>query len=302
MRANLATIELVAAMFSASLALAGERDIPQWHKAARGTHAYLGDDGGGANTRTVCDTADRYRDWLDDERPSGCLSFQHDLPVVIEAVTFDPVKDMLPGSHAGLPIAKILIPSKKFSGYTHLLGLHPLIPPGTIIRFKKTGNETIELSTLAAADNSRTIDLGDQVSAKLVDYDPSIDDNYGLHVTILDGVHAGQSGWTLSLGMADDGSLVDQFSGAVISNSNGDETSNQKVRCSSVGVAKMIVTDMFNRNPGAQSLGLTAEEVHLGGELPDGSCVVEVDTNHGYVMKYKFRYDENGTATLDLLP
>ena len=63
----------------------------------------------------------------------------------------------------------------------------------------------------------------------------------------------------------------------------------------------MIVTDMFNNNPGTQKLGLTAEEVVLGGVLPDGSCLVEVHTNHGDAMKYKFQYN-NGKATLDLLP
>ncbi len=49
--------------------------------------AFLGDDGGGVETRTVCGTADRYRDWLEGEHPSGCHTFQRELPVIIEVVT-----------------------------------------------------------------------------------------------------------------------------------------------------------------------------------------------------------------------
>jgi hypothetical protein len=44
---------------------AADNTVPSWRKALLGTRdAYLGDDGGGVNTATVCDTADRYRDWL----------------------------------------------------------------------------------------------------------------------------------------------------------------------------------------------------------------------------------------------
>ncbi len=60
--------------------------------------------------------------------------------------------------------------------------------------------------------------LGGQVSAKVIKYDPTKDDDWDFHVTILDGKYAGQSGWMLSLGAAgDDGTPIDQFSGAVIS-------------------------------------------------------------------------------------
>ena len=119
----------VAAIALAPIAASADKDAPAWKKAAPGTHAFLGDDGGGVNTVTVCDTADGFRDWLKYEHPRGCQTFQHDLPAIIEVVTFDPVEDEQ--GTVGLPIAKVHVPSKGFVGYLHLLTLHPLIPSGT---------------------------------------------------------------------------------------------------------------------------------------------------------------------------
>ena len=61
------------------------------------------------------------------------------------------------------------------------------------------------------------------------------------------------------------------------------------VHCYTMGVAGMIVPDLFNKN----KLGMTAERVELGGEFLDepGTCCVEITTNTGLLMKYKFRYD-----------
>jgi hypothetical protein len=56
-----------------------------------GTHAFLGDDGGGVNTATECDTADRFRDWLNMESAPGCQTFQQDLPIVIESYCWTPL-------------------------------------------------------------------------------------------------------------------------------------------------------------------------------------------------------------------
>ena len=191
---------------------AAEQSGLSWKKAVPGAQAYLGDDGGGVNTVTVCKTADRYRDWLEGEHPLGCQTFQHDLASVIEVVTYDPVVDRR--GDVGLPIAKVHIPSRQFVGYLQLLGLHPFVPPRTVIQFKKIGNESFELFP-----NQRIggVDLGNEVRAKVIKYDPSADDNWDLQVTILDGPDAGQSGWMLSSGaLSEDGKPMDQFEGAVI--------------------------------------------------------------------------------------
>lgn len=198
-----------------SLASSAESDIPAWKRPAPGTHAFLGDDGGGVNTVTVCETADLFRDWLNYEHPRGCQTFRHDLRVVIEVVTFDPVEDV--HGTVGLPIVKVHIPSRGFIGYLQLLTLHPVVPVGTTIHFKRTGNETIELHAKSAINNDTGIDLGDHVSARIISYDPSKDDDWDMHVTIIDGKYAGQSGWMLSSGAeGDDGIPIDQFSRAAI--------------------------------------------------------------------------------------
>jgi hypothetical protein len=121
----------------------------------------------------------------------------------------------------GLPIVKVHIPSRRFVGYLQLLALHPVIPSGTVVHFKKTGNETFELFPTAkiGSDKDKGLDLGGQFSAKVIGYDPTKDDDWDFRVTILDGMYAGQSGWMLSSGAAaDDGTPIVQFSGAVISN------------------------------------------------------------------------------------
>ncbi len=150
----------VAAIMLAPIVANADKDAPAWKKAAPGTHAFLGDDGGGVNTATVCDTADGFRDWLKYEHPRGCQTFQHDLPVVIEVVTFDPVEDEQ--GTVGLPIVKVHIPSRRFVGYLQLLALHPVIPAGTVVHFKKTGNETFELfptSKIGSGKDDKGLDL-----------------------------------------------------------------------------------------------------------------------------------------------
>lgn len=217
---NYVLIATVSAMTGiVSIAHGAAAEVPQWQKAMPGTHAYLGDDGGGVNTATVCDTADHYRDWLQYEHPSGCQTFQHDLPVTIEVVTLDPVADDVAGQYYR-PIAKVHIPSQNFIGYLNLLGMHPVIPPGTIVQYKRLGNDRLLLfpsPKIPANGNDGGVDLGESVSAKVLSYDPASDDNFDLHLQVVDGVHAGQEGWMLALGgVAQDGVPIDQFDKAVI--------------------------------------------------------------------------------------
>jgi hypothetical protein len=191
--------------------------VPIWKKPLPGTHAFLGDDGGSVNTKTVCDTADRYRDWLKMESAPGCQTFQHDLQIVIEVVLLDAAKDTV-GS-TWLPLVKFNISSRRFTGYSQLLGIHPVVPVGTKIHFTRVGNETFKLYASANADKNESLDLGDKVSATVLAYNPTPDDKYELYVRVDDGPYTGKKGWTLSLGATtDDGSPMDQFDKAVIEN------------------------------------------------------------------------------------
>jgi hypothetical protein len=213
---NALWIAIIAATIGlTSVASGADKEPPAWKKPSPGTRAFLGDDGGGVNTATVCDTADRYRDWLNYEHPPGCQTFQHDLPVIIEVVLLDSVLDTK--GTLWLPLVKVHIPSRNFIGYCQLLGLHPVIPSGTIIHFKRMGNETIHL--FPEPTSGQGTDLGDAVLAKIITYDPSKDDSWELYVTVLDGEYAGKNGWMSALDASgEDGKPVDRFSQSVIEN------------------------------------------------------------------------------------
>jgi hypothetical protein len=196
---------------------ADENKVFTWKKPSAGTHAFLGDDGGGVNTKTVCDTADRYRDWLKMESAPGCPTFEHDLPILIEFVLLDAVKDTV-GS-TWLPLVKFHIPSRNFTGYSQLLGVHPIVPVGTKIHFTREGNARLQLYKTANVSQNESFDLGDKVSATVLSSDPTQDDKWDLYVNIDDGPYAGRKGWMLGQGATtDDGKPMDQFDQAVIEN------------------------------------------------------------------------------------
>lgn len=207
-------IAIIAATISlTSIAHGADKEPPAWKKPVPGTQGFLDDDGGGVNTKTVCDTADRYRDWLNYEHPPGCQTFQRGLPVAIEVVLLDQVTDSI--GTTWLPLVKIHIPSRNFIGYCQLFGIHPVIPSGTIIHFKRMGNDTLRLFREPTSDQGS--DLGDAVSAKVISYDPSKDDSWELYVTVLDGKYAGKAGWMSAfMARGEDGEPIDIFSQAVI--------------------------------------------------------------------------------------
>ena len=62
------------------------------------------------------------------------------------------------------------------------------------------------------------LDLGAQVSAMVIKYDPANDEELEFYVEVLDGSHAGQKGWIIDGFSCDgeDGILISQFSKAVL--------------------------------------------------------------------------------------
>ena len=186
-----------------------------WRKAVPGARAYLDDDGGGVNTATVCDTADRFRDWLNFEHPPGCQTFQHGLKVVIEVVLLDAVRDT--AGTTWLPLVKIEIPSRNFTGYCQLLGLHPEVPAGTVIHFSEKDEGRLKLYRTADMNDEGSVSLGTDVIATVLSYDPTNIDRLDLYVSIDEGSHKGMKGWMLSfLETISNGQLMNQFDQAVI--------------------------------------------------------------------------------------
>jgi hypothetical protein len=219
---RLGTIALAAAsMMSCGPVEADQKSIPAWHKAVPGSAAFLGDDGGGVDTLTVCDTADRYRDWLDENSPPGCQTFQHGLRAVVEVIIFDPVRDVVKSGsdNVGVTIAKIHIPSRNFVGYVHLDALHPVVPPNTMIHFdRKEENKTYQLHSHSKMENDDFIEIHGPFSAKIVNYDPASDDEWDLQLIVLDGEQVGKSGWMLAFegAKAEDDISIEMFSNAYV--------------------------------------------------------------------------------------
>jgi len=137
---------------------------------------------------------------------------------VIEVVLLDSVKDTV-GS-IWRPLVKINIPSRKFTGYCQLLGLHPKVPAGTKIHFSSMDkSERFRLYKTADADEKKSLEIGAEVSATVLSYDPTDGDKLELYVSINDGAYKGKKGWMLSfIEETDDGQLMNQFDKAVIEN------------------------------------------------------------------------------------
>ena len=203
-------------MALASAALGAE--IPAWHKAAPGTEAFLGDDGGGSDTATVCDTVDHYRAWINDEDHPGWLNvgawtLRHNRSGHLrcgsrQRGTRDEFLEL------GTPIAKIKIltegSAEKVIGYTAVHELHPAIPQGTLV--SRMGDDTLRLYDPNA---KQAVNIQGPFTARLVKYDPTDDTEL---ITIVSGKDVGKSGWIRGILVAEDDHLVDRFSNAWIYN------------------------------------------------------------------------------------
>jgi hypothetical protein len=195
---------------------------PMWQRPLPGTAAILGDDGGGEDMETMCDTAEHWREWLDATVPSavdGCARYSRGLPVVIDGdgVVFDRAVDAPSSATTGLPLVKIHIPSKHVSGYVQMLGgIHPIIPAGTLVYLAAAGTDTLRLASAPDVGLDSGPDIGKQATAKVLRYDPSTGDR-SLYVKLLDGPQAGKRGWVFDLAATGaDGKPVGMFAGSVV--------------------------------------------------------------------------------------
>jgi hypothetical protein len=114
---------------------------------------------------------------------------------------------------------KINIPSRNFSGYCHLDMLHPEVPVGTIIHFSTDDKSSVKLYKNADANDEDGLELGTDVTATVLFYDPTDENKWDLYVSINDGPNKGKKGWMLSfLEKTSDGQLMNQFDQAAIEN------------------------------------------------------------------------------------
>lgn len=133
------------------------------------------------------------------------MKFQPGLRVVIEQVIYDPTEDIIQAFTPILtPLAKIRIPSRRVTGYQLLIGLHPFIPPRTLIHLRREGNATLRLASSQNADLDSGLDLGEEATAKVLRYVP-LTGGRDLYVTIFDGKWAERSGWVFTSDGVGDG-------------------------------------------------------------------------------------------------
>jgi hypothetical protein len=92
----------------------------------------------------------------------------------------------------------------------------PDIPSGTVVHLQREGYGDLKLAASQDADNDAGIDLGEQATATIIQFDPATDDR-DLYVRITNGEYAGKTGWTYSLhASGEDGSPIALFSEAVL--------------------------------------------------------------------------------------
>lgn len=200
-------------------AIAGSVNAPIWKQPLNGTTAFLGDDGGGVDTATVCDTAEHAEAWVNYGNPPGCESFPRGLKVIVKGLLLDP-PGTDPSDKTIYPLVRIKIPSVDYAGYVQLFwGIHPMIPKGTTVHLRQDGADTLRLATSQNADSESGQNLGQKATAKVLRYDPSAT-GFNLYVEILDGKYAGSTGWVLTMDAAgDDGEPPDIFAQSIVDHS-----------------------------------------------------------------------------------
>ncbi len=91
------------------------------------------------------------------------------------------------------PLVKIKILSRNFTGYCNLDILHPVVPVGTKIHIAPTSNDDSNiLYKTAAVDEKQSVELGPEVSATVLSYDPTDDDKLELYVRVDEGPPKGK--------------------------------------------------------------------------------------------------------------
>ena len=177
--------------------IAQQEQAPIWRQARPGASAFL-------RGNAICDTEGHLLDWESARSEVGCHPSEAGMRATIEVIFDTPL----------FYSVGIYIWSQKLAAYTLLTNLQPVIPEGTILRgvvsdpkdeisgcgrlFPKA--KVPEIGTPAAKEN---LNPGGAFLAKVIEHDRSHQDEFPLHITIVDGEFDGQTGW------ADDGCFND---------------------------------------------------------------------------------------------
>jgi hypothetical protein len=176
----------------AAYAEADDANIPSWLELRMGQGAYTDDDdGGGASTLTVCDTARAYLKWADLVKNAGqhCTSHARGVPVTISS---NDVVAVDLGSAETRYVVSIRADDSSWSGWTDS-GLQPRIPPKTRL--------TVRSAHLAPDKDSKedagpTLDEGSIVEALSQD---ARSESRTIYVKVITGQRKDATGWLYDL-------------------------------------------------------------------------------------------------------
>jgi hypothetical protein len=175
--------------------IAQQEEAPIWRQARPGASAFL-------RENAICDTEGHLLGWESARSQVGCHPSQSGMRATIEAIFDTPL----------FYYVRINISSQKLVAYTLLTNLQPIIPPGKILLGVASDDpdsscgklfpraKAPEIRSPAAKEN---LNLGGAFLAKVIEHDRSHQDDFPLHITIVDGEFDGRTGW------ADDGCFND---------------------------------------------------------------------------------------------
>jgi hypothetical protein len=201
------------------LAALAANNISSWKMPMTGGTAFLGVNGGHAESVVVCKTISDFRKRQDSisGHPSGCRRFHSGTSVVIQGLQYDP-GSVFSGGYS-MPVAKIFIPPEKFIGFVALdKGLIPDIPPETVLTVTSGGTTTFRLAA-SQGDISGSGPKFSKAIVKVIRQDAKIGDNgRDLYISVVSGKYEGKEGWIFGNLVNDlDGNPIDQFTYAILS-------------------------------------------------------------------------------------
>jgi len=174
-------------------------DLPSWLMIRKGQSAYTGDDGGGAETQTICRSMRDYDRFLNDGSQVNCFQAPRGILVTMESWKENEF-DKTVWNVSTYTIC-IKASNGSWRGYTYSLSLQPKIPPGTRLRISTAMADSItaQIASEPESSNGEEIKIGEGTIVELIEQKPAREDS--LKVRVITGSHTGRIVWMTEVGM-----------------------------------------------------------------------------------------------------
>lgn len=190
-------VGIVSVIAFAAIAL-GDRSAPDdpkydaaartWSEVRPGVKVYIGGDSDAAS-QTVCPNLTTYLRYEQTGKAPNCIHVAHGMPAVVESVI--PCTRTDPSFGYETPRALVRAIDGTLRGVTTAGNFQPNIRPGIILKLHRDWG-----APLSMVGANKQINLGTAATVRLLRYEPKADAGRTLYVRVLDGPHAGESGWT----------------------------------------------------------------------------------------------------------